>query len=242
MLAGPRWDELGRLDSPRKGPWVEKRLKLSPGSGCLQPPHQAALVPSLPCRSLPQDGGQRRSFPDSWPLCQPGQGEMGLHAHPQDASRRHTQERPRFPSAELLQHLDCILSSLEVISPCPALPCGSGDLWGTPGCLWPGLRGLVCQYGPAQPWPVAGVLCLCSGRQDVCWRGVAVRASAAAHVSEQRPTASCPAGKTLGGVPGGLGQAGQACCPLPWSRVREVQPGGPHKQHEQSLEGLAACG
>ena len=35
-----------------------------------------------------------------------------------------------------------------------------------------------------------------------------MRASAAAHADEQKTTASCPAGKTLGGVPGGLGQAG----------------------------------
>ena len=77
-------------------------MKLSPGSGCLQ---GQPLVPSLPCRSLPQDGGSDGPFPE------PGLSAnldkvrwvsaFTLRTLPAGTLTR----APRFPSAELLKHL-----------------------------------------------------------------------------------------------------------------------------------------
>lgn len=100
MLAGPRWNELGRLNSPRKGPGggetreAESRVRLFAAAT----PGSSGPLPALP---FPPSGRrQRPSFPGSWPLCQPGQGEMGLHTHPQDSSRLHT--HPSAPDSPVL--------------------------------------------------------------------------------------------------------------------------------------------
>lgn len=208
-------------------------MKLSPGSGCLLRPHQVALVPSLPCRSFPQDGGQRRSFPGSQPLCQPGQGAMGLHAHPQDASSLHTHpSAPDSPVPSCCNAPDCILCSLDIISLCPPRPQGSSDLLGgTPGVSLarPG-RGVA-----------SGALSTGAACPVTAWMELPCGAWVAAHVvGGQRTTASCPTRKALDGVPGGLGQAGLLSSTLVQGQGGPAS-GMPQTQCGQSREGLAAC-
>ena len=230
-------------------------MKLSPGSSCLLPPHQVALVPSLPCCSFPQDSGQRRSFPSSPPLCQPGQGAMGLHAHAQDAS-----SLPTHPSAPDSPVLSCCNTPTAFYAPWTSSPCalptpkgletcggrggGGGGGEGPPGCLWPGhggrgLGSLVCRCGSAQLQP--GGRCFLSER----WAGWVLAWSCRAGpwwkptwVARGPQQAAQPGRHWVGFL---VVSAKQACCPLPWSRVREVQAVGPHKQCGRSREGLAAC-
>lgn len=136
-------------------------MKLSPGSSCLLPPHQVALVPSLPCRSFPQDSGQRRSFPSSPPLCQPGQGAMGLHAHAQDASSLHT-----HPSAPDSPVLSCCNTPTAFYAPWTSSPCALPTPKGLETCRgWGEGTPGVSLARPSGEWREP-----CLGR---CWRGVA---------------------------------------------------------------------
>lgn len=162
-------------------------MKLSPGSSCLLPPHQVALVPSLPCCSFPQDSGQRRSFPSSPPLCQPGQGAMGLHAHAQDAS-----SLPTHRSAPDSPVLSCCNTPTAFYAPWMSSPCalptpkgletcggrGGGGAGRDPRGVSGQAKGEVASgalsagVAPPSCSPVVGVFCLNAGPGG-CWRGVA---------------------------------------------------------------------
>ena len=103
---------------------------------------------------------------------------------------------------------------------------------GPPGCLWPGQGGsglgsFVCRCGSAQLQP--GGRCFLSERWARWVLAWSCRAAwwKPTWVARGPQQAAQPGRHWVGFL---VVSAKQACCPLPWSRVREVQAVGPHKQ------------
>lgn len=175
-------------------------------------PGGSGPLPALPF--LPAGRRAAMVFPGSQPLCQPGQGAMGLHAHPQDTSSLHI--HPSAPDSPVLSC--CNTPTPWTSSPC-ALPAPKGPAaWGgTPGVSLarPG-RGVA-----------SGALSASVARPATAWMELPCGAWVAGHVVGRGPQRAAPPERHWMGFL--VASAKQACYPLPWSRVREVQPVGCHK-------------